>query len=81
MESRLTASAKTSERETRRLPTRPFFANLLARDNHPHDEIHEDARHAAWNERQQEGETEPEGTDAEECGESAADTREHAVAF
>ena len=66
---------------TRRHSIESLKSDLLAGDDHPHDDVHEDARHAAWNERQQKGEPEPERADAEECCESAANAREHAVAF
>ena len=60
--------ALNSEASTLITDHRLLFTGLLARHDHPHDEIHEDAWHAAWNQRQQEGEAEPEGTDAEELG-------------
>jgi len=52
---------------------------LFLRNHDPHDEIHQQSRYTAWDERQDERQPEPKGTDAEEFGESATDSGYHTV--
>ena len=52
---------------------------LFRRDDDERDQVDQNARHAARNEGDQHGETEPERTDAEEFAKSATYTSDDAV--
>jgi hypothetical protein len=53
--------------------------HLFVRDHEPQYEIDQQSRYAAWDERQDESQPEPKGTDTEEFGKSATDSSYHTV--
>ena len=82
MEKERNASANTSEMFISEVSENCLLTTgLLVRHDHPDEDVGENTRYATGDERDNECQADPEGTDAKEFGQSAANAREHAVAF